>query len=372
MFIVGSAVRTCLGDGEATFTALLRGASGIGPLRYFDAGRLNVKYGYHIPNDGAEVSFSASQWLAACVYEALAQSGVDPKHERVTALVGTGLRELRAVERSTTECLPLYVERLHFASAVRQIAPDMADVITLSNACSAGGHALALAHDLIEQGEADAVVVAATDAMTESMLAMIGRFAEAPTAQIRPFDRHRAGVLLGEGAAAVVLSAEVRSGHPLARVLSTALSCDAYHETVPSAEGIWRAMQEALARGQRHASDVDLVVAHATGTALNDATEASLIGRAFPARQGRPLVTAIKGAVGHTSGSAALHSVDVGIRCLTTGLVPPIVGLSCPLDEGQALNLVIGKPSRASMQLACVNAFGFGGVNAVTLLEKAA
>ncbi|MEE3922547.1 beta-ketoacyl synthase N-terminal-like domain-containing protein [Micromonospora sp. BRA006-A] len=94
---------------------------------------------------------------------------------------------------------PGAVPRGRAALPVRRRGRRRAGAVTVANACSAGGHVLALAQDMIELGEADAVVVAATDAMTESMLAMIGRVADEPADRVRPFDRDRAGVLLGEG-----------------------------------------------------------------------------------------------------------------------------------------------------------------------------
>jgi 3-oxoacyl-[acyl-carrier-protein] synthase II len=270
VLLAGSAVVTCLGDFDATFEALLAGRDGLAPLRYADPGRLNVSFGYHIDDGETEPPLRASRWLEACVRAAVAEAGLRPEKERLVAVVGTGLRELRAVERWALDGQDIRPESLHFADAVRADAPGVADVYTLSNACSAGGYALAMGQDLIETGAATAVVVCGADVATESMLAMIGRVTETPTDRLRPFDRDRGGVLLGEGAAAVVLVAEGRCPAPRARVLATGLSCDAYHETAPDAAGIGRAMTGALDRAGRSPDDVDLVLAHGTGTALND------------------------------------------------------------------------------------------------------
>lgn len=376
VLIAGSAARTCLGDGAATFAALLRETAGIGPLRCGDPARLNVTRGYHVAG-GEQEQLRASRWLESCVAEALGRSGIDPARQRVIALVGTGLRELRSVELASLGQPAVATESLHFAAAVRRGAPGVGEVITLSNACSAGGHALAMAGDLLRLGDADAVIAAGADAMTESMLAMIGRVADTPTERIRPFDTTRTGVLLGEGAAAVVLvpgqadQAPMAVGRPLARLLGTGLSCDAHHETAPDAGGIERAMRDALARSGRAAGQVDLVVAHGTGTLLNDPVEAAAIRAILAGTGPGPLITAVKGAIGHTSGASPLHSLDVAIRCLATGQVPAITGLRRPLAEGRGLRLVSGRPVAASLRVAQVNAFGFGGVNAVTLLEAA-
>lgn len=371
MLVASSAVRTCFGDGAATFAALLEGRCGVRPLDRFHGPAINVAWGYGIADDAAphERWLRASRWLADCVRAALAEADVDPAHERVVVIVGTGLRELRAVERAVAEATDLPAEWLHFGAAIRRAAPHIGDVITVSNACSAGGHALALAQDLIELGEADVAVAAGTDAMTESMLAMIGRFTSEPTDRVRPFDCRRRGVLLGEGAVAQVVVPEDRGRHALARVLSTGLSCDAFHETAPSADGVWRAMHDAFGRASRSPAQVDLVVAHGTGTALNDPLEATVLQRLFGS--GGPLVTAVKGALGHTSGTAALVNVDVAIRCMRTGLVPPVVGLGEPVAAAASLRLVREAAVQAECRLTQVDAFGFGGVNAVTLLEAA-
>jgi 3-oxoacyl-[acyl-carrier-protein] synthase II len=128
-------------------------------------------------------------------------------------------------------------------------------------------------------------------------------------------------------------------------------------------------MRDGLARAGRRPPEVDLVVGHGTGTVLNDATEARALRQVLLAPGGSPWVTAVKGAVGHTSGASALISLDVAIRCLATGQVPPVVGLSEPLPEAGGLRLVRGAPVRARTRLAQVDSFGFGGVNAVSFVE---
>ncbi|WP_422768925.1 beta-ketoacyl synthase N-terminal-like domain-containing protein [Plantactinospora sp. WMMC1484] len=362
--LMGSTLLTCLGDGPATFAALLAGRDGRRPLHRGDPRRLRVTYGYHV--EPAPGQFAASDWLARCVRGALRKSGVDPARSRVACVVGTGLRELPTVEDVDPVELP--VHRLHFADAVRAVAPGVREVVTLANACAASGHALALAQDMVELADADAVVVAGADAMTESMLAMIGKVADQPTERIRPFDTDRQGVLLGDGGAAVVVVPD--DGRPGAdgRLLATGLSCDAYHETAPSPAGIARAMRDALARGRVSATDVALVVAHGTGTALNDPAECAALAEVLVRGGGDPVVTGIKGAVGHMSGTAALANLDVALRSLCGGLAPPVVGLTSPLPEAAGLRLAARTPVPLGPGVAQVNAFGFGGVNAVTLV----
>ncbi|QWF84845.1 beta-ketoacyl synthase N-terminal-like domain-containing protein [Amycolatopsis sp. CA-230715] len=364
--VVASALRTCFGTGDRTFDALLRGESGVGPLRHGSADRLGVERGYHILGEER-----VGRWLADCAADAFARSRADPARERVLAIVGTGLGELAAVEDWALGGAIPDPEDLHYERVLRAALPGVTEVITLTGACSAGGHALALAQDLLELGEADVVLACAADGMTRSMLAMIGRVAAEPTRSVRPFDADRTGVLLGEGAAALVLTRGDRRGPALASVLATGLSCDARHETAPDAAGIAEAMRDALGRAGRQASEVDVVVAHGTGTALNDPVESAALREVLLEPGGSPLVTAVKGAVGHMSGTAALVNVEVAIRCLRGRVVPAVIGLETVLPEGDGIRFVVGRPIETVPRLVQTEAFGFGGANAVSLLEAA-
>jgi 3-oxoacyl-[acyl-carrier-protein] synthase II len=257
---------------------------------------------------------------------------------------------------------------LHFDAAVRSVLPGVTEVITVSNACAASGHALALAQDLLELDEADAVIVAGCDATTESMLAMIGRVADKPTPALQPFQQGRAGVLLGEGAVAAVLQPAQAAARPLARLLGVG-TCDAHHETAPDVKGIVAAMHDAHERAGVKPDDIGLVLAHGTGTALNDPTEAAALTEVFDGASPGPLVTGIKGAIGHTSGGAALMSLLVAVEAMRTGRVPVVAGLETPIEQAADLRLVYGAPAATQARLAQVNAFGFGGVNSVCVIE---
>jgi 3-oxoacyl-[acyl-carrier-protein] synthase II len=368
--VAGSAMRTCLGDTTETYKALLAGESGRRPLRYFDPAKVNVGYGYHIEESGPEQPYRASGWLTACVAAAAREAGLDCARERVVALVGTGLRELRAVERWRIKAAPVDPDALHFGAAVRAALPGIEEIVTTSNACSASSHALAIAADLIEFDEADAVIACGADAMTESMVAMIGRVGDESSDAIRPFDADRRGVLLGEGAVAVVVRRDAGAGAGI-RIRGVGMSCDAFHETAPNPDGVRAAMDDAYRRADLTPADVGLVVAHGTGTGLNDPTEAGVLAQLFAGVRPGPLVTAIKGAIGHTSGAAGLMSLLIAVEAMRHGQVPAVTGLRNPIAEAASLNLVIGDRAVTDARIAQINAFGFGGVNAVCLVEVA-
>ncbi|MFB7503143.1 beta-ketoacyl synthase N-terminal-like domain-containing protein [Streptomyces broussonetiae] len=369
--ITGSSMVTCLGDLEATYLALLEGRSGVAPLRLGDPDKLGVTHGYEIQDGrpGPQLRLAGGR-LADCVAQALRAAGVDPARRRVAVVVGTGLRELRGVEQWHADGAPLRLAQLHFREAVRAAVPEVTEVHTIANACAASGYALALGADILELGDADVVVAAGCDTMTESMLTVIGKVTAGASDMVRPFDEDRPGVLLGEGAAAVVLERpeEVADGRSTLGVLrGVGLTCDAYHETAPDQVGIVAAMRQAHERAGITADDIGLVVAHGTSTGLNDPTEGAALLDVFG--PDGPPVTAIKGAIGHTSGGSALMSVLIALTAMRAGTVPPVVGLRSPMPEADRLNLVHGAPLQASPRHAQINAFGFGGVNAVTIVE---
>ena len=132
-------------------------------------------------------------------------------------------------------------------------------------------------------------------------------------------------------------------------------------------------MLDAHDRAALTAADVDVVLAHGTGTILNDQAEASALAAVFGDSPRPPLVTAIKSMTGHTSGSSGLLGVVVAAEILRTGQVPPTIGLADPLDEGAALRFARDRAvTSAELSVAQVDAFGFGGVNAVAVLDREA
>ncbi|WP_067539258.1 beta-ketoacyl synthase N-terminal-like domain-containing protein [Nocardia crassostreae] len=368
--ISGYASRTCLGDAEQTFAAMTRGVLGVAPLwpDRGDAANLGVEYAHQIPD--SPKTRRASAWLAEVVAAAAADAGLDTVARRVIVVVGTGLRELASVERWRRDGDPMQVHELHFGAAVRRALPGVTEVLTICNACSAGNHVLAVAADLLTAGAADAAVVAGCDGMTESMLASIGRTAPERTHLVRPFDAHRTGPLLGEGAAAVVLEPGDVVTDPKGWLRSVGLSCDAHHPTAPDVHGMARSMSDAHTRAGIVPADLDLVVMHGTATVLNDVTESTAHREVFGDDADHPLVAGVKGYLGHTSGAASMMSLVVALQAIRYGRVPAIAGLREPIPEAADLSLVTGAAQAADISLAQINGFEFGGVNAVAVIGR--
>ncbi|MGF0316460.1 beta-ketoacyl synthase N-terminal-like domain-containing protein [Nocardia fluminea] len=331
-------------------------------LRRFDIRGYRTHHGYPMANRAPDRPAYATRWLVQTIAEASAQAGLGDDLAGIPVVVGTGLRELRSVELAWQAGPEGGSPDLDFGPAIRERF-GCTEVHTVSNACAASLHALGMADDLLTLGMADTVIVAGVDTIAVSMFATLD-LVQPPMESLRPFDARHKGVLMGDGAAAIVLR---RDGTARARLRGVGITCDASHVTAPDPVGIVAAMHDAHRRAGVRPTDVDLVLAHGTGTALNDAAEATALTNVFGAA--RPLVTAIKAMTGHTSGSSGLLSVVAAVESLRTGQVPPIPDLATPIAEAAPLRLATAPVEPAILDIAQVNSFGFGGVNAVAILE---
>ncbi|MGC4746952.1 beta-ketoacyl-[acyl-carrier-protein] synthase family protein [Micromonospora sp. DT201] len=372
--VIGVGAVTSVGrTAEETFESLCAGRSGLAPMRGFAPEWYHAGHLYELdnrPDPGQDVTGRATALLLDAVGQAVDAAGLDRDLGDIPVLVGTGLRELRSVELWWRDGAPLEAADLHFGTALRRTF-QAHDTLTVSNACSASLHTLALGIDLLRSGEAETVVVAGVDVITESMFGLADRVQPEPPGQVRPFDVSRKGTVLGEGASAVVLTTPERGrGRPIAgRVREVGINCDAYHVTAPDTEWIAEAVRSAHRRAGVKPDDIDLVMLHGTGTPLNDEAEATALREVFGDTQ--PWMTGLKGATGHTSGASGLLSVIVGMLAMASGRIPPIVGLDEPIESISPFRLVRTDAVRTESALCQVDAFGFGGLNSVAIVEAA-
>jgi 3-oxoacyl-(acyl-carrier-protein) synthase len=304
------------------------------------------------------------------VRQAVRQAGLtDSELRDCPVVIGTTLREQRSAELWWRGDAPLAHNDLHFGSVVRELTGSTR-CYTFANACAASLYGLAMAMDMIATGQAELAIVAGTDSITESAFGLIDRVQNDTPRALRPFDRSRSGMLMGEGAVAVVVRPSDRaSGNALARVRAVGVNCDAHHPTAPDPDGITAVVHDAHRRAGVEAGDIDLVMLHGSGTQLNDIGEATALDAVFRYSGRNPLVTAVKSMTGHTLGGSGLLSLVVAARSLRTGRVPPILGLDDAIDELGVLAPVREPASDRDLRLAQVDAFGFGGINAVALVE---
>ncbi len=361
-------------DVDELFDNLCRGQSGHSELRGFDATRFRARHAYEVDNrpvEGKDVPGRSTALLIDAIAQAAAHAGLGEDLSGVPIIIGTGLREMRSVELWWRDGAEMEDSGLHFGTALRE--RFKADVThTFSNACSSSLYALAMGSDLLhEEGEyaPEAVIVAGVDVLTESMHGLLERVHPVAPDRVRPFDRDRTGVVMGDGAAAIVLHRTAKDRPVHARLRGVAVNCDAFHVTAPSPEGIANAMRTAYGLADLEAKDVDLVMLHGTGTILNDQAEAIAMADVLGKGAGRPLMTAIKSMTGHTSGASGLVGLIMAVKALQENLVPPTIGLDVPDEEAAQFRFVTGEASVAIMKVAQINAFGFGGINAVAIVE---
>ena len=233
---------------------------------------------------------------------------------------------------------------------------------TISTACSSAANAIMLGARMLAAGEADIVVAGGTEALARFHLNGFNSLMILDHEQCRPFDAHREGLNLGEGAAFVVLepgvNAELRNVKPHAFLTGYGNACDAFHQTASSenGEGAYLAMMEALGSAHLKPGDIQYVNAHGTGTLNNDQSESISLMRVFGDKM--PWVSSTKSFTGHTTSASGSIETVISILAIRHHFVPGNLGWKNPMENG-----IIPTLGMEGVQLEHVlcNSFGFGG-----------
>jgi len=251
---------------------------------------------------------------------------------------------------------------------------------TVSSACSSAGHAIGQAADLIALGRQDRVLCGGAQEITwQSICSFDGlgafsRRVDEPHLASRPFDKDRDGLVPGGGAAALMLErmdlALERGAPILGEVLGYAFSSDGQHISVPSGEGLARAMREAIERAGLSPRDVDCVSAHATSTQAGDAAEARAIRQVFAdcGADAGPDVLCLKALTGHELWMSGASQVVYGAIMAREGFLPSHPSFCEPDEDSRGLRIHTSLQHRAPRYMLC-NAAGFGGTNSCLLLR---
>jgi 3-oxoacyl-(acyl-carrier-protein) synthase len=249
-------------------------------------------------------------------------------------------------------------------------------VQTVSAACASGAMAIGDAVRAVRRGEVDVAIAGGSDSLCRLTYAGFNALRAVDERPCRPFRANRAGLSLGEGAAALVLEplerALARGARPLALAAGGAASCDAHHMTSPHPEGLGaaEAIRGALADARLDPAAIDFVNAHGTGTPLNDAAECAALVAVFGERAMELPVTSTKSLVGHLLGSAGALEAVATILCLLHGEVHPMPDDGAS-DPGIPLRLVLGQPlSLARARHALSTSLAFGGANAALVFTR--
>jgi 3-oxoacyl-[acyl-carrier-protein] synthase II len=390
--VTGLGAVTCLGrTAPETFAGLLAGRSGLRRLTVFHSPRFaDVPVGEveGTLSEAPGATESRTERLALlAAQEALGQAGLSAAAARDAGpawgvVAGTTVAGMLASEEYFRQAWSgkkprASLIRRHLGASVSRTLAQVFNIqgfhTTLSTACSSGVNAVAMAAELVEQGEAQVVLAVGADSLSAMTVNGFHSLLIADPAGSRPFDAARRGLSLGEGAGALVVESEAharaRGAAVLARVLGAGNTCDAHHATAPHPEGVGAeaAMRQALARAGLEPAAVGYVNAHGTGTPDNDAAEGKALARVF--LNHLPHVSSTKGATGHTLGAAGAIESVVSVLALMQEQLPPNTGCVEP-DPALAFT-PLRAPLRARVDAVMNNSFGFGGNNSSIIFGRA-
>jgi 3-oxoacyl-[acyl-carrier-protein] synthase II len=430
--ITGFGCISGLGVGWAAFTRGLKtGACAIGPIKNFDARNFPCKVGGEVPINLDQVHTSHFwQTHAPCWSQtslpALVSSGGLLDRKLVfgilaaleaadaarlssstldTAVLALGIgvenaffadivhylhtndqgRPSLAWDRDATVALPAYRVRSPIEKTGNAVALALGihgPVFLHASACASGAVAVAHAAALIEQGAANVVIAGATDSMLNpgglGGMALIGATSpRAASDACRPFDQHRDGIAIGEGAAIFVVeeltSAQGRGATIWAHIDGWGSSQDAYRPSAPEPSGVYaaQAIRDAITRAGIAPGDIQYINAHGTGTALNDLAETQAIRSVFGAASDAIAVSSIKGATGHLMAASGAIELAAVVMALHDGFLPGTCNL-VTRDEECNLNVLGPQGLYHRITYALSNSFGIGGQNASIVMRAAA
>ena len=376
--IVAAGVVTPIGgDLDAFWSGLLTGVDGISTIERFRVDDLRIARGGEIkklPERTADVDCRASRLLATAADDLLARAPLDVDPSRIAVVVGTALGGVEELERALDDprdarhtAGALYDAPAHALAARLGVRGP---VLTVSTACASGATALGLGADLLRAGTVDRVIAGGYDTLCRFVMRGFDALRSLTRERVRPFDRRRTGLLLGEAAALVMMARDDDAPARLGRLLGHASASDGAHISAPDPEGrgLALAVRQALAEAGVTAAALDLVSAHGTATPLNDRIESRVLRDALGARVRQVPVHAIKGGLGHTMGAAATLEAIACLLAARYGVIPHTSGLDEP-DPECGLDLVAGTPRAMPVRVSLSTSLGFGGCNAALVLE---
>ncbi|HLX42821.1 MAG TPA: beta-ketoacyl-[acyl-carrier-protein] synthase family protein [Bryobacteraceae bacterium] len=391
--VTGIGVISALGSARpAFFEALESGISGIRPMTLVPEGSLRFPNAAEVPAYDPANYFEErdagfldrfAQFALIAAREAVGDAGIsfDPSLAENTAIVtgscvggktteDAGFRSL--YEQKNSRFPPLMIPKVMANAGASRISLEYGitgPVYTVSTACSSANHAIGQAFWLVRNGSAEVAIAGGSEApFSLGLLKSWEALRVISPNTCRPFSRDRQGLILGEGAAMLVLEpmdrARARGTRIWGELAGFGMSSDAHHITQPSANGAARAMRAALADAGVAPEAVGYINAHGTGTPANDPTEVEAIRSVFGPHAEKLMVSSTKSMHGHTLGAAGALEAAATLMALHEGIIPPTANFSEP-DPACDLDVVPNTARRARAECALSNSFAFGGLNAV-------
>jgi 3-oxoacyl-[acyl-carrier-protein] synthase II len=392
-------------DTETVWSSLVEGASGVGPITYFDTTGYSTRIAAEVKGFDAETYMDRKtarhigrfcQFALAASRMALEQAGLDPSSmdpDDVGVIVSSGIGGMEEIERSHTALLERGVRRISPFTVPMMIADMAAGIVAMQtgaggpnyaivSACASSGHGIGEAAEIIKRGDAVAMLAGGAEAtitpLTMGAFCQIKATSERndePEKACRPFDLGRDGFVMGEGGVMLVLEnlehARERGARVLAEVAGYGATADMHHFTAPHPEGLGaiRAMRRALAKAGVEPAQVQYVNAHGTSTKLGDVAETKAIKEVFGDHARSLAVSSTKSVHAHLLGAAGAMEAAATILAIDRGVLPPTINLDDP-DPECDLDYVPNHPRQAQVEVAISNSFGFGGHNATLVLRR--
>jgi len=395
--ITGLGVISSIGTGwEEFWDNLLKGKSGISPVSSFDTTNHFTHYGGeaknfkpedHISNDRLNNLSRASQLALAAAKLAIKDANLS-KNEISNMLagtcIGTTMGSVQTVEKideiivakgynDINDNLLRQVPTHSTPSAIAQEFAMSGPNLMFSTACAAGNYAIGYAFDLIRFGRADIIITGGSDPLSKVAFTGFNQFSAVAPEKCQPFDKSRRGMMVAEGAGLVILesieSAVRRNTKIYAEILGYGLSCDAFHMTTSSQEGIVACMKKAIQETGITTDQVDYISAHGTGTLTNDRNESAAIRDVFGPYYKKIPVSSIKSMLGHTMGAASAIEAIACALSVKNDMVPPTINYETP-DPECDIDCVPNQSRKHSVKIALNNSYAFGGNNACLVLKK--
>lgn len=413
--ITGLGLVTPLADGvEESWSRILDGQSGAGPIQNFDTEGLATTYACEVPlGDGTNGTFNADKYLEpkeqrkvdtfilfgmAAAQQAIEDAGWMPEDneslERTGILIGSGIGGLNSIANTAVmmeQKGPRRVSPFFVPGALINLISGQVSIKygfkgpnhSVVTACSTGAHAIGDASRLIQHGDADVMVAGGAEAAIcrvgiagfNACKALSTGRADDPTKASRPWDEDRDGFVMGEGAGIVVLEeyehAKARGAKIYAEVLGYGLSGDAHHITAPPPdhEGAERAMKAACRNAGIEPTAIDYVNAHGTST-MADTIELGAVERLVgPEAAAKLTMSSTKSATGHLLGAAGAIEAIFSVLAIRDQVAPPTINLdNCAADT--QVDLCANSKRETKIDVALSNSFGFGGTNASVIFGK--
>ncbi len=388
-----------------TWRNLINGVSGVAPITLFDSTAHNVHFAAEVKNFKPENYMDAKearrrdrfeQLAAAAVKEALQDSGLTINEEnagRIGVVLSSAIGGILSLEEAVVTNMkegprrisPFLIPMLMANGAAGHAAIDYhikGPSMSVASACASGSDGIGMAFLMLRAGMVDAVLAGASEATICSV--GVGAFDRVGAMSRRggdysmtpqPFDKNRDGLVMGEGAAALVLETEshakARGATIYAELAGYGATADAYHITAPHEQGVGgaAAVRMALHSAGANVEEVGYINAHGTGTPLNDKSETRVVKSAFGDLAYKIPISSTKSMTGHMLGSTGAVEAIFCVQAIREGILPPTIHYETP-DPDCDLDYIPNQAREKKISFAISNAFGFGGHNAVLAIRK--